>query len=43
MRDAGPERDAELVQFFYRHAVRNEALMSGALGAGETAVLHPVA
>lgn len=43
VRDAGPERDAELVQFFYRHAVRNEALMSGALGAGETAVLHPVA
>ena len=43
VRDAGPERDEELVRFFHRHAVRREALMAGALGAGETAVLHTVA
>lgn len=32
-----------LVRFFYRHAVREERLMKGALGAGEGATRQPVA
>jgi aminoglycoside phosphotransferase (APT) family kinase protein len=40
---AGPEHDEALVHYFYRHAVRREALMAGALGAGEGATLQPLA
>jgi aminoglycoside phosphotransferase (APT) family kinase protein len=40
---SGPERDAEFVRYFYRHAVREDALMRGALGAGEDARLQPLA
>ena len=36
-------RDADLVRFFHRQAVRGEALMAGALGAGEGAVLQAIA
>ena len=35
-------RDEDFVRFFFRQAVRDEALMAGALGAGETAVLHRI-
>lgn len=41
--DSGPERDAELVAYLHRRAVREEALMRGALGAGEGARLQPIA
>ena len=40
---AGPEHDAALVRCLHRFAVRAEALMAGALGAGEGARLQPVA
>ena len=39
---AGPERDEDLLRYFHRHAVREEALMAGALGAGEGARLQPL-
>ncbi len=39
---AGPEEDIRLVQYFYRHAVREQALMKGALGLGETATVSPI-
>jgi aminoglycoside phosphotransferase (APT) family kinase protein len=39
---AGPERDAELVRYFHRHALREQALVAGALGAGEGARLAPL-
>jgi len=42
VRGAGPERDAALVQYFYRHARREEALMEGALGMCEGANLSPL-
>ena len=42
VRQAGPDRDAELVQYFYRHARREEALMEGALGMCEGARLSPL-
>ncbi|MCH2172085.1 phosphotransferase family protein [Myxococcota bacterium] len=32
VREAGPERDAQLVGYFHRYALREEALMEGALG-----------
>lgn len=40
--DAGPDRDAEFIQYFYRHARREEALMEGALGMCEGAQLAPL-
>jgi aminoglycoside phosphotransferase (APT) family kinase protein len=40
---AGPEMDAELTRYFYRHAMREEALMRGAMGRVENAVVSPVA
>ena len=42
MLDSGPERDAAFVQYFYRHARREEALMEGALGMCEGAQLAPL-
>ena len=42
VRKAGPDRDAALVQYFYRHARREEALMEGALGMCEGARLSPL-
>ncbi len=42
VRAAGPDRDAALVQYFYRHARREEALMEGALGMCEGARLSPL-
>jgi hypothetical protein len=38
---AGPDRDEEFVQYFYRHARREEMLMEGALGLCEGAQLAP--
>ena len=37
-----PARDADLVHYLFRHTTRGEALMAGALGAGEGATLQPV-
>ncbi len=37
-----PARDAELVAYLWRRAVRHEALFTGACGAGEGAVLRPL-
>lgn len=42
VRSAAPAEDARLVQFFYRQAVRDQALMVGALGLGENAVVRPI-
>lgn len=42
VRQAGPDADAALVQYFYRHARREEALMEGALGMCEGARLSPL-
>ncbi len=42
IREAGPDRDAELVGYLYRRARREEQLWRGALGAGETAVFQPL-
>ena len=42
VRSASPDRDAALVQYFYRHARREEALMEGALGMCEGARLSPL-
>ncbi len=42
VRAAGPARDAEFVQYFYRYARREEALMEGALGLCEGAALSPL-
>lgn len=42
VRAASPDRDAALVQYFYRHARREEALMEGALGMCEGARLSPL-
>jgi len=35
--------DAELTRYFYRHAMREEAVMRGAMGRIENAVVSPVA
>jgi hypothetical protein len=43
VRRAGPEMDAELTRYFYRHAIREEAIMRGAMGRIENAVVSPVA
>ena len=42
VREAGPDLDADLAQYFYRHARREEALMEGALGLCEAAQLSPL-
>jgi aminoglycoside phosphotransferase (APT) family kinase protein len=42
IRTAGPASDAELIQYFYRFARREEALMEGALGLCEGAQLSPL-
>jgi aminoglycoside phosphotransferase (APT) family kinase protein len=42
VRRAGPDRDEELVRYFYRHARREEALMETALGLCEGAQLSPL-
>jgi aminoglycoside phosphotransferase (APT) family kinase protein len=42
VRDASPDRDEELVRYFYRHARREEALMETALGMCEGAQLAPL-
>jgi aminoglycoside phosphotransferase (APT) family kinase protein len=42
VREAGPERDAEFITYFYRFARREEALMEGALGLCEGAELSPM-
>lgn len=36
------DREADLVAYLWRRTIREEALLRGALGAGETAVLVPV-
>ena len=38
-----PSRDADLAAYLWRRAIRREALFVGALGAGEGAVLQPIA
>jgi hypothetical protein len=43
VRRAGPDMDAELTRYFYRHAMREEAVMRGAMGRIENAVVSPVA
>jgi aminoglycoside phosphotransferase (APT) family kinase protein len=43
VRSAGPDMDAALTRYFYRHAMREEALMRGAMGRVENAVVSPVA
>jgi aminoglycoside phosphotransferase (APT) family kinase protein len=43
VRRAGPEMDAELARYFYRHAMREETVMRGAMGRVENAVVSPVA
>ncbi len=43
VRRAGPDLDAELTRYFYRHAMREEAVMRGAMGRIENAVVSPVA
>jgi aminoglycoside phosphotransferase (APT) family kinase protein len=43
VRRAGPDMDAELTRYFYRHAMREEALMRGAMGRVENAVVSPIA
>lgn len=42
VRTAGPEKDEVLIQYFYRHARREEMLMEGALGMCEGAQLAPL-
>jgi len=37
VREAGPEMDETLVRYFYRHALREEALMKGGMGRAENA------
>lgn len=37
-----PDRDIDLVAYFLRRTLREEALLKGALGAGESAVLLPL-
>jgi aminoglycoside phosphotransferase (APT) family kinase protein len=43
VRGAPPSMDAELARYFYRHALREEALMRGAVARIEGAVVSPVA
>jgi aminoglycoside phosphotransferase (APT) family kinase protein len=39
---AGPEDDRMLTEYFYRHSLRQEALMRGGLGRVENAVTSPI-
>jgi len=39
---AGPDLDATLTRYFYRHALREEALMRGGLGRAERARTSPI-
>lgn len=43
VRRAGPDMDAELTRYFYRYAMREEAVMRSAMGRIENAVVSPVA
>ena len=38
-----PSRDSDLAAYLWRRTIRHEALFAGALGAGEGAVLQPIA
>ena len=38
-----PSRDADLAAYLWRRSIRHESLFAGALGAGEGAVLQPIA
>lgn len=42
VRQAGPEMDAALIQYFWRHALREEALMRGGMGRAENARTTPL-
>jgi aminoglycoside phosphotransferase (APT) family kinase protein len=42
VRRAGPDLDADLTRYFYRHAMREEALMRGAMGRVENAIVSPI-
>jgi hypothetical protein len=42
VREWGARREAELVRYFHRHALREEALMRGALGLAEGRRLSPI-
>jgi aminoglycoside phosphotransferase (APT) family kinase protein len=42
IREWGARREAELVRYFHRHALREEALMRGALGLAEGRSLSPI-
>ncbi|MGO9854199.1 MAG: phosphotransferase family protein [Acidimicrobiales bacterium] len=42
VRQEDPDRDADLVAYLWRRAVREEFLLRGALGAGEQSVLVPL-
>jgi hypothetical protein len=42
VREWGSRREAELVRYFHRHALREEALMRGALGLAEGRSLSPI-
>jgi aminoglycoside phosphotransferase (APT) family kinase protein len=42
VREWGARREADLVRYFHRHAVREEALMRGALGLAEGRSLSPI-
>jgi hypothetical protein len=42
IQQADPDRDADMVAYLWRRAVREESLLRGALGAGERARLIPL-
>jgi aminoglycoside phosphotransferase (APT) family kinase protein len=42
VREQGAQREEDLVRYFHRHALRAQALMRGAMGMAEHAVLQPV-
>ena len=42
VRRAGPELDEPLTRYFHRHALREEALMRGAMGRAEGARISPI-
>lgn len=42
VRRAGPELDESLTRYFHRHALREEALMRGAMGRAEGARISPI-
>ncbi len=43
MLEFGPERDAELVRYFYRRVTREEALLKPAMEEMATSTLSPIA